>query len=353
MNRRPEKSEYSKFLLCFAVVAFLTFALCCVGFIRALCQLWEKQRAEPLPQPISVAEPMAAVTAAPEPKLLYDQAMSLALGGKYKDAAKLFSTILDYQDSGRLYSRCMRMAGWLEDEYRTALISEESRYANDYMYHVYETELAYIAAPDDVSADCRFFIYYPGGKDVELYVEFIYHYFMNPAPDTIAVFLRSNGLYDARTKTFEAIEQLEQAAAERGVFAREVMIIGSSLGAYPAMQAASFIEDETGIKVSCLLSLDAGDDWNSPYVLSRGQCSRLAALGTPFYLFESPWVGTDRKAIYRMVSSGMDVILVGCENDQHERITYDAMGLGVIHWALGDRTEPCPLDIYTFNKLYI
>ena len=132
-----------------------------------------------------------------------------------------------------------------------------------------------------------------------------------------------------------------------------MMIVGSSLGAYPAMQGAAIAQDETGIPVSCLLSLDAGDDWNSPYVLNSGQCSRLAALGTPFYLLESPWVGTDRAAIYRMVARGMDVILVGCENDQHERITYDAMGMGLIHWALGDRAEPCPLDIYTFNKLYI
>ena len=31
--------------------------------------------------------------------------------------------------------------------------------------------------------------------------------------------------------------------------------------------------------------------------------------------------------------------------------TYDAMGMGVIHWALGDRSQPCPLDIYSFNKL--
>ncbi len=353
MSGKPEKTEYSKWLICFAVVAFLCFALSCFGFLRALGRLWAGKAAQPEPVELAVIQPGVEPEAVPSPQEIYDRAMSFALGGNYREAAELFAGILQYEDSGRLYSRCTRMAGWLEDEYRTALISEESRYVNDYMYHVYETELAYIAAPEDLSADCRFFLYYPGGKDVEVYIEFINNYFMNPAPDTIAVFLRSNGLYDARTKTFEAIDVLEQAAAERGVFVRELMIVGSSLGAYPAMQAASFIEDETGIKVSCLLSLDAGDDWNSPYVLSQGQCRRLAALGTPFYLFESPWVGTDRKAIYRMVSSGMDVVLVGCENDQHERITHDAMGLGVIHWALGDRTEPCPLDIYTFNKLYV
>ena len=70
-----------------------------------------------------------------------------------------------------------------------------------------------------------------------------------------------------------------------------------------------------------------------------------------FYLFESPWVGTDRAAIRLMVETGNNVILVGCSYDEHVRITLDAMGMGVLHWALGDRTKPCELDIYNFSKL--
>ena len=88
-------------------------------------------------------------------------------------------------------------------------------------------------------------------------------------------------------------------------------------------------------------------------MLSRSQCRTLAAAGTEFYLFESPWVGTDRPAIYTMVESGMNVVLVGCQYDEHVRITMDAMGMGILHWAVGDRTKDCGLDIYTFNKLKI
>ena len=353
MRKSSEKSKYPRTLLLLAAAAFLTFMLCSIGFVRSLDRLLTEKRAAP---PVAEAALISAETQPPEelsPQEIYDAALSLALGGKYSEAAGEFYKILDYPGSARLYSRCLRIAGWLEDEYRTPLLSEDMLFPNGYMKNVYEADCAYIAVSDEISEDCRFFIYYPGGKDVEINIDFIYHYFMNPAPDTIAVFLRSNGLYDARTKLFTAVELLEQAAAERGVFVREMMLVGSSLGAYPAMQGAAIAQDETGIKISCLLSLDAGDDWNSPYVLSAGQCSRLAELATPFYLLESPWVGTDRPAIYRMVARGMDVILVGCENDQHERITYDAMGMGLIHWALGDRLEPCPLDIYTFNKLYI
>ncbi len=354
MDKKPGKIKYRKRLSCIFVLSFLSFVLSCAGFLQALTRMWEEKIN--IPQPTQTPPP-TVLSPEPEetkdPQQLYEEAVALAMGGKYSEAAEIFGTVLDQYDSARLYSRCSRMAAWLSDEYRTPLLNPDSLYPNGYMENVYVNDLAYIAVSEDISPECRFFIYYPGGKDVELNIDFIYHYFMNPAPDTIAVFLRSNGLYDARTKTFEAVELLEQAAAERGVFVQEMMLVGSSLGAYPAMQGAAVAEDETGIRVSCLLSLDAGDDWDSPYVLSRGQCRRLAELGTPFYLFESPWVGTDRNAIYRMVANGMDVILVGCEHDQHERITYDAMGMGVLHWALDGRTEPCTLDIYTFNKLYI
>ena len=353
MENKPRKTEYSKGLVCIAALAFLSFAISCVGFVRSLSRLLAEEAVPHIATAAALALDEAEPAPEAEPAETYNKAMALALEGEYSAAAEEFYKILDYPGSARMYARCHRMAQWLEDEYRTPLLSEDRLYPNGHMKNVYESDLAYIAVSEEITSDCRFFVYYPGGKDVEINTDFISHYFMNPAPDTIAVFLRSNGLYDARTKLFTAVELLEQAAAEKGVFVREMMIVGSSLGAYPAMQGAAIAQDETGIPVSCLLSLDAGDDWNSPYVLSREQCRRLAQLGTPFYLLESPWVGTDRPAIYRMVANGMDVILVGCENDQHERITYDAMGMGLIHWALGDRAEPCPLDIYTFNKLYI
>ena len=147
------------------------------------------------------------------------------------------------------------------------------------------------------------------------------------------------------------LEILENVAAERGVFPTSIVSAGSSLGAYPAMHTALYAP-RMGMDVSCVLSLDAGDDWKSPYVLSRSRCLETAANGTVFYLFESPWVGTDRAAIRSMVETGNQVFLVGCVYDEHVRITLDAMGMGVIHWAVGDRKEPCELDIYNFSRLW-
>lgn len=383
MENKNRKSEYRMRMLCLVIAVISIVTLGFVGY-----KIWGMLSPAPLSAESSTTHPRS--TPSPEQELkraaqLMDEGMPLdaweilmyldaacpgqaealercteemyALGlirarsGRYAEACELWRKTLDYRDSGRLYTRTLRMQGWLHDKNRTPLLSEDKLFDNSYFEHVYVSDVAYVVAPEELSESCRFFIYYPGGKDVEINTDFMYHYLMNPAEDTIAVFLRKNGLYDMQSKQYEAIEILEQAAAERGVFVEEIMVCGSSLGAYPAMQSAAHTEADTGIKVSCVLSLDAGEDWNTPYVLSRGQCSFLAMMGTAFYLFESPWVGTDRPAIKRMVDSGMDVTLVGCQNDQHERITYDAMGMGVIHWALGDRQEACPLDIYSFTKL--
>ena len=32
-------------------------------------------------------------------------------------------------------------------------------------------------------------------------------------------------------------------------------------------------------------------------------------------------------------------------------MTLDAMGMGVLHWLVGDRTEPCTMEIYNFRRL--
>ena len=100
-------------------------------------------------------------------------------------------------------------------------------------------------------------------------------------------------------------------------------------------------------------SLDAGSDWMESWLLlGEEQCRALAELGTDFYLFESPWVGMNREGICRMVNAGDKVTMVGCYFDDHVRISLDAMGMGVVDWAVNDRSQPCNPDIYTFVTLH-
>lgn len=278
------------------------------------------------------------------------RAKELMLSGSAPEAAELLFSLGTLGGADKLAAQARRMEDWLSSS-QSRIMDESRKFLNSYYEEVYVSELAYVIVPENCSVDCRFLLYFPGGKDDEINIDFLYYYLMNPAPDTIAVFLRTNGIYDIPSKCRAAIELMERTAAECGVFIDEIVSCGSSLGAYPAMQSAVYIPQLYSIRVPCVLSLDAGDDWNSPYCLSRSQCLGTAAMGTEFYLFESPWVGTDRAAIRRMVETGNYVILVGCSYDEHVRITLDAMGMGVLHWALGDRTKPCELDIYTFTRL--
>lgn len=280
---------------------------------------------------------------------IYAMAMDYAMDGRYDEACREWSWLGDYLDSQKLLFRAGRMSDWLEGSER--FLDRDKLWPSSYYKNVYKTEDAYIVAPEKCSRDCRFFIYYPGGTNEEINIDFVIYYLMNPAPDTVAVFLRRNGLTDMESKNSQALEILEKCAAECGVFVREIMVAGSSMGAYPAMHSPIYSMQELGIKVDCVLSLDAGVDWDTVHTLRDSQCIETAKLGTQFYLFESPWVGMNRSAIIRMVENGMDVTAVGCVFDEHVRITLDAMGMGVLHWALGDRTKPCKLDIYMFNKL--
>ena len=52
-----------------------------------------------------------------------------------------------------------------------------------------------------------------------------------------------------------------------------------------------------------------------------------------------------------MVNTGNKVTMVGCTFDDHVRISLDAMGMGVVDWAVGDRAQPCNPEIYSFTRL--
>ena len=283
---------------------------------------------------------------------LYQRALDCACRADYEQACGIWQRLADYSDSRVLEWRCERVLEWSRDESAAPMFSEENRFENSYTENVYTCDAGYVVLPEQCNADTRFFIYYPGGRDAQISVDFLYYYIMNPAPDTIALFLYTNGLEYMEEKTKLAVDTLDRVAAECGVFAHDVMLCGSSLGAYPAMHGAIYCKENFGITVPCVLSLDAGSDWQETwYTLDRDECLKTAQLGTQFYLFESPFVGMNRNPIKEMVLTGNDVTIVGCVYDQHERISFDALGMGVIDWALGDRSEPYVSDIYSFIKL--
>ncbi len=276
--------------------------------------------------------------------------MELALQGDYAAAAELWRPLGSYDDCEKLVFRVERMQQWLAGTER--LLSPESPRLSKFYDYVYVSDEAYIVMPEEYDKDCSFMLYYPGGMDYELNIDFLYYYLMNPAPDTITVFLRQNGISSMELKISQALELMERVAAECGLFMHDIVVVGSSMGAYPAAHSPRLSMEQLGVSVDCVLALDAGGNWGYEYSLTEENCRETAKLETEFYLFESPGVGLNVPAINLMVQNGMSVTMVACLYDEHERMTYDAMGMGVLHWAVSDRTEPCPLEIYTFNKLY-
>ena len=279
------------------------------------------------------------------------QSIEFARKGNYAGAAEALEQIVDYKDCDKLLLRCERMRIWLEGDER--VIYPECPRLNDGYRNVYVNEHAYVVVPETYDENCNFLLYYPGGMDYELNVDFLYTYVENPAPNTFAVFMRRNGIEYMEEKNSQALEILDRVAAECGVFMQNIVVVGSSMGAYPAAHSARLSMKELGVNVECVLALDAGGDWGYKYALRESDCVETAKIGTEFYIFESPGNWRDHPPIKLMVENGMNVTMVACYFDEHERMTYDAMGMGVLHWAVGDRTQPCLLNIYTFKKLEI
>ena len=283
---------------------------------------------------------------------LCTRAMELAKDGKLERAAALWRDCGDYQDAPKLLRRAEQALARQADLYRMKLSDHTRHFENPFYKKAYRTEEAYILFPEKPGAETRFFLYIPGGRDEEIYTEFLYYYMANPAPDTLAVFLRKNSLPNKTRCCERGLAILDDAAADCGLFVDRVLVAGSSLGAYPALQCPLVAARDFGVSVPCVLSLDAGNQWSeSELVPTAEQCRELARLGTHLYLFQPTWVDTAFEPVARMVNAGCWVMLAGCLHDEHEQITYDVFELGVIDWALGDREDRCPGEIYSFRRL--
>ena len=283
---------------------------------------------------------------------LYDRALVLAREGDLKQACTLWWVCNDYKDSAKLLKRADKALVQQADKNRVKLNDLSRRFGNPFYLETYRTDEAYIIFPENPNADTRFFLYFPGGRDTELYTEFLYYYLANPAPNTLAVFLRRNDLPDMEGCCRKGLRILDEAAADCGVFPSTVLAAGSSLGAYPALQSPRIAKRDYCINIECVLSLDAGNSWNEPELVPTvSQCKELAELETRLYLFQPVWMDTSYEPVARMVDAGCIVMLAGCLHDEHEQISYDALGMGIIDWALTDRSKPCPGEIYSFRRL--
>ena len=101
-----------------------------------------------------------------------------------------------------------------------------------------------------------------------------------------------------------------------------------------------------------IAALDAGNNWDQPeQMMDLPELRELGEIHPDLYLFDNPGQGMELPEIRAMVNAGNRVCMVDCTYDEHNRMTLDAMGMGVLHWLVGDRTEPCTMEIYNFRRL--
>ena len=284
---------------------------------------------------------------------LYVYAQELAADFEIEHAVRIWTDLGDWRDCA-VQKKIGEMAlDWLDEDQSVFLTAPERSFPSSSVKTAYECETAYIYVPETADGETRFLLYYPGGYNEELYIDFFHYFLMNPPPNTIAVFLKRNGVnHDVEAKNREGIELLLRAGAECGVLLKPPTVVGSSLGAYPALYSALYTWRDFGLKVPCVMTLDAGNNWEQPdQMMSMSELRELGEIHPDIYLFDNPGLGLDRDGIRDMVKAGNRVSMVDCYYDEHTQMTLDAMGMGVLHWMVGDRSEPCTMDIYYFRRL--
>ena len=284
---------------------------------------------------------------------LYDYSMELAGAFELEHAVKIWTDLGDWRDCAMWRNLGQMALDWLDRDEGEYLTAPAKRFQSSALDGVYVSDTAYLYVPEQTDADTRFLLYYPGGYNEELYIDYFHYFLMNPPPNTIAVFLRKNGINrDVRAKNREGIEQLLRAGAECGVLLKAPTVVGSSLGAYPALYSGLYTWKASGLKVPAIAALDAGNNWDQPeQMMDLPELRELGEIHPDLYLFDNPGQGMELPEIRAMVNAGNRVCMVDCTYDEHNRMTLDAMGMGVLHWLVGDRTEPCTMEIYNFRRL--
>lgn len=286
----------------------------------------------------------AAELAAELRENIYQQALALAYECRLDEAMELFGKILDYRDSENLYLRCSKrivklLSQWEEPVNYADYAGMKLESGTLYWHRIGLVYVPYEAGPETTAM-----IFYPGGYDQSLangYMnDYLYGYY-GKLPNAIMIFCYANGYGSFEQKAEDSYNVLEQAAMENNVFLHDIALIGASNGAYTAAHAAVWLYENQGIAPAHVVTLDAGQHWESYMpVLSTEQCDLMAKAGTKFTLVEGDGVGMNKLAIQTMVGHKMDVTIAHVRDYGHYSIIYDAMKYGIFSWAMGDGDRP-------------
>ena len=282
---------------------------------------------------------------------IYSQAQSMMLANNYADALSFFSVLGEYLDAPVMAERCSARVEAEADPNRS-IIDSANLFQRFSTGNLYIADTGYVFIPNAPDKNTDFLIFFPGGRDIEEPRDYIYNCLEASSENTIILFLYKNGLNAMEAKCAEAFDTLFKAAEECGVSVADPVICGTSMGAYPAMQAAVYYYETYGKAVPRVLCFDAGVEWEEEeLILGARECKVMAEAGTEFWLFEQYGVGMNKTGINLMAYSGCNVTMVVCTNQDHNSILYDALDCGMINYAFG-RTGQIQSANYKYVPLY-
>lgn len=286
--------------------------------------------------------------------LIYDEALQLTYECRLDEAMALYVKIPGYKDADTLHKRC--------SDRIVRMVSEWSEPVNYAEYAgmdlgsgtLYWHRIGLVYVPHEAGPETTAMVFFPGGYDQSLangyMTDYLYGYY-HELPNALMVFCYANGYGSFETKAEDAYNVLEQAAMENNIFLHDIALIGASNGAYTAAHMAVWLYENQGIAPAHVLTLDAGQHWESFMpVLSTEECDLMAQAGTGFTLVEGDGVGMNKLAIQTMVAHHMDVTIAHVRDYGHYSVIYDAMKYGLFNWVMGDGERP-EHDNYTYIAL--
>ena len=300
------------------------------------------------------AHPEATVLLEEIQGLIYNEALQLTYECRLDEAMALYVKIPGYKDADTLHKRC--------SDRIVRMVSEWSEPVNYAEYAgmdlgsgtLYWHRIGLVYVPHEAGPETTAMVFFPGGYDQSLangyMTDYLYGYY-HELPNALMVFCYANGYGSFETKAEDAYNVLEQAAMENNIFLHDIALIGASNGAYTASHMAVWLYENQGIAPAHVLTLDAGQHWESFMpVLSTEECDLMAQAGTGFTLVEGGGVGMNKLAIQTMVAHHMDVTIAHVRDYGHYSVIYDAMKYGLFNWVMGDGERP-EHDNYTYIAL--
>lgn len=285
-------------------------------------------------------------------ELLYQQALASERACEFSTALAFFEELGEYNDSKLQAKYCQRRIN-AQQQGSASYISDSALRMQLPDGKLYSCNLGAIYIPDECTADTKALIYFPGGDgQVMLNFEAMQRYLENFSPDAVMLFHYASGYREMANYCEQSLDIMESIAIECGISLHNMCITASSNGTFTAFKVILYFYENGYITTETAFMLDPGLDWEQPedYLLDAEQCKLLSEIGTKLFLFEQGGVGLNRAPIKLMVEQGVDVSMVECANDDHERITSDAFRRGLFSWAMGEYAELNPEE-YTLIKL--